>query len=191
MPKVVLIRIYSIISALIVLNVLLYFFWKMSFAGYWSDRVIFWFWLVLTPVITFSWWRKLWAKIYFWLILAGLILTVIPMAIPFFAIYLSATGKGRLNHFTMKNNFRVQTVGYGVMGRPRILLVKNGLLFDKVLLEEGDEIEKNDSTQLYVRNAKNAKFIKQSDSSITIKYFFEKDTLQTEYILKGKTSFNY
>ncbi|MNK06444.1 hypothetical protein D3C87_243420 [compost metagenome] len=113
------------------------------------------------------------------------------MALPFFGILLSGSGSGRLNHFSLDNNIRVQTVGYGVMGRPRIQLVRDGFLFDKILLEDADEIKKNDSTWLEVRNAKNAKLISESDSSITVKYFFEKDTLQTEHVFKEKTSFNY
>lgn len=124
---------------------------------------------------------------------------------------LAGSGSGRLNHFTLENNLRVQTVGYGVMGRPRLQLVKDGLLFDKILVEDDDEVETTDSTlvdvkdvntpqattksavskTLQIRDALNAKFISQTDSSVIIKYFFEKDTLQTEHILKEKTSFNY
>lgn len=189
--KQVLIRFYLFISALVVLNVALYCFWQMSFVGYWSDRVIFWIWLLLTPVTTFCFRKKIWTKIYFWLLVGGLILTVIPMAIPFFGILLSASGSGRLNHFSLENHIRVQTVGYGVMGRPRIQLVRDTFLFDKILLEDSDEIKKNDSTWLEVRNAKSAKLISQTDSSMTIKYFFEKDTLQAEHMLKEKTFFNY
>ena len=209
--KQILLRVYLFISALIVLNVVLYWFWQMSFTGYWSDRVIFWIWLIVTPIVVFLFWKKLWAKIYFWLLVAGLILSILPMALPFFAIYLSGSGSGRLNHFNLENNIRVQTVAYGVMGRPRMQLVKDGWLFDKILLEDGDEIETTDSTlvevkdanepqvttkstvskTLQIRDAVNAKFIIQTDSSVTIKYFFEKDTLLTEHVLKGKTSFNY
>lgn len=209
--KQILLRVYLFISALMVLNVVLYCFWQMSFTGYWSDRVIFWIWLIVTPILVFLFWRKLWAKIYFWLLIAGLVLSILPMALPFFAIYLSGSGRGRLNHFNLENNIRVQTVGYGVMGKPRLQIVKDGLLFDKILLEYADEIETTDSTlvevkdtnepqvitksavskTLQIRDAVNAKFISQTDSSVTIKYFFEKDTLQTEHILKEKTSFNY
>lgn len=209
--KKLLIRVYLFICALIVLNVALYSFWRMSFTGYWSDRIIFWIWLLVTPVIVFSFWKKLWAKIYFWLLVAGLILTILPMALPFFGILLSGSGSGRLNHFSLDKNFRVQTVGYGVMGRPRLQLVKDGFLFDKILLEDGDEIETTDSIlvevrdagapqvttksavskTLEIRDAIDAKLINQTDTSVTIKYFFEKDTLQTEHIFKEKTSFNY
>jgi len=189
--KQILIRVYIFISSLILLNTILYWFWQMSFVSYWSDRIIFWIWLILTPIVTFSFWKKIWAKIYLWLLVAVLILTIVPMAIPFFGIYFSATGLGRFNHFSLENNFRVQTVAYGVMGRPRIQLVKDGLLFDKVLLEDIDEIKKNDSTWLEIRKSKNAELMKQSDSSVTIKYFFEKDTIQAEHVLKEKKSFNY
>jgi hypothetical protein len=151
--KQILIRVYQFICALIALNVVLYYFWQMSFTGYWSDRIIFWIWLIVTPIVVFLFWKKLWAKIYFWLLVAGLILTILPMAIPFFAIYLSGSGRGRLKHFCLENNIRVQTVGYGVMGKPRMQLVKDGWLFDKILLEDGDEIETTDSTSVEVKDA--------------------------------------
>ncbi|RZJ74672.1 MAG: hypothetical protein EOO47_20795 [Flavobacterium sp.] len=205
--KQILIRFYLFISALIVLNAVLYCFWQMSFTGYWSDRVIFWIWLLLTPIITFGYWKKLWAKIYFWLLVAGLILTILPMAMPFFAIYLSASGSGRLNHFNLENNIRIQTVGYGVMGRPRVQIVKDGLLFDKIKFEDGDEIGANDVSSIkpidvknsedqelpafMIRDAKSVKLLKESDTSITVKYFFENATVETVHRFKEKKSFNY
>lgn len=189
--KQILIRFYFLVSALIVLNVIIYCFWQMSFRGYWSDRIIFWIWLIATPIVVMSFWKKIWTKIYFWLLVSGLILSIIPMAMPFFGILLSASGSGRLNHFSLDKNFRVQTVGYGVMGRPRVQIVKDGLLFDKVLLEDGDEVKKNDSTWLNIRDAKNVILMGETDTSVTIKYFFEKDTLQAEHTFKDKKSFNY
>lgn len=201
----ILIRVYLFVSALIVLNAVLYCFWRMSFTGYWSDRVIFWIWLLLTPIITFGFWKKLWAKIYFWLLVAGLILTILPMAIPFFGIILAGSGSGRYNHFNLENNIRIQTVGYGVMGRPRLQIVKDGFLFDKIKFEDGDEIGSNDVISIKplhakndedlpafeIRDAKNAKLIKETDTSVTVKYFFDEATVETVHLFKEKTSFNY
>jgi len=209
--KLILLRFYLFISGLIILNVCLYYFARMSFVGYWSDRVIFWLWLLETPIVVFLFWKKIATKIYFWLLVAGLILTILPMALPFFGILLSGSGSGRLNHFNLGNNIRVQTVSYGVMGRPRLQIVKDGLLFDKIKLEDGDEIFTNDTTwievrdvndprniikspelkTLEIRDAKNAKLINQTDTSLTVKYFFEKDTVETIHVFKEKTSFNY
>ncbi|RZL19517.1 MAG: hypothetical protein EOO96_25945 [Pedobacter sp.] len=113
------------------------------------------------------------------------------MAIPFFGIFLSTTGRGRLNHFSLKDNFRVQSVGYGVMGKPRLQIVKDGLLFDKIMLEDVDEIKKNDTTSLELRSAKNARLIAKSDTSITVKYFFENETQDAIHVFKEKKGFNY
>lgn len=209
--KPILLKVYLFTSALIVLNAILYCFWKMSFAGYWSDRVIFWLWLLVTPIVIVSFWKKTGTKIYFWLLIAGLILSILPMALPFFGMLLAGSGSGRLNHFSLENNIRVQTVSYGVMGRPRLQVVKDGLLFDKIKMEDGDEIFTNDTTwvevkdvnhpkniikspelkTLEIRDARNAKLINETDTSITVKYFFEKDTVETTHIFKEKTSFKY
>lgn len=184
-------RIYLFISALIILNSCLYAFAKMSFVGYWSDRILFWIWIAVTPFIIILYWKKLVTKLYFGFLILCLILSILPMGILFFGIILSGTGSGRLNHFNLENNIRIQTVAYGVMGRPRVQIVKDGFLFDKIKLEDQDEIEKNDSTWLEVRDAINAQLVKETDTSITVKYFFENDTVQTVHEFQEKTSLNY
>lgn len=205
--KTILIRFYFFISGLIILNVCLYLAAKMSFTGYWSDRVIFWIWLLATPVVVFSFWEKIWTKIYFWLLVATLILTILPMAIPFFGLILAGSGSGRLNHFNLENNIRIQTVSYGVMGRPRVQIVKDGLLFDKIKFEDGDEIAANDVISIkpvdtkndedqdlpafMIRDAKNVKLINETDTSITVKYFFEEATVETVHRFEGEKPFSY
>lgn len=191
MNKKTILRIYLFISALIILNSCLYAFAKMSFTGYWSDRILFWIWIAVTPFIIILYWKKLVTKLYFGFLILCLILSILPMGILFFGIILSGTGSGRLNHFNLENNIRIQTVAYGVMGRPRVQIVKDGFLFDKIKLEDQDEIEKNDSTWLEVRDAINAQLVKETDTSITVKYFFENDTLQTVHEFQEKTSLNY
>ena len=189
--KTLFFRIYLFISALIILNSSLYAFARMSFVGYWSDRILFWIWILTTLFVIIIFWKKLWTKIYFGLLVIGLILSILPMMLPFFSILLSATGKGRMNHFSLGNNLRLEIISYSIIGRPRIQVVKDGFLFDKIKLEDQDEIQKNDSTLLEIRDAKNAQLIKETDTSITVKYFFEKDTMQTVHEFQEKTSLNY
>lgn len=191
MGKKTIFRIYLFISALIILNSCLYAFAKMSFTGYWSDRILFWMWILLTPFVIILSWKKLVAKIYLGFLVICLVLSILPMGIIFFGIILSGTGSGRMNHFDLGNNIRVQTVGYGIMSRPQIQIVKDAFLFDKIKLEDQDEIKKNDSTWLEIRDAKNAQLIKETATSITVKYFFENDTLQTVHEFQEKTSLNY
>lgn len=182
---------YLFISALIILNSCLYVFAKMSFAGYWSDRILFWIWIAVTPFIIILYWKKLIAKLYFGFLILCLILSNLPIGILFFGMILSGTGSGRLNHFNLENNIRIQTVSYSIMGRPLIQIVKDGFLFDKIKLKDQDEIEKNDSTWLNVRDAINVQLIKETDTSITVKYFFENDTVQTVHDFQEKTLISY
>jgi len=129
------------------------------------------------------------------------------MAILFFGLILAGSGSGRLNHFNLENNIRIQTVSYGVMGRPRVQVVKDGLLFDKIKLEDGDEIAANDVISIkpvdakngedqelpafMIRYAKNVKLINETDTSITVKYFFEEATVETVHRFEGKKPFSY
>lgn len=191
MDKKTIFSIYLFISALIILNSCLYVFAKMSFVGYWSDRILFWIWIAVTPFTIILYWKKLIAKLYFGFLILCLILSNLPVGILFFGMILSGTGSGRLNHFNLENNIRIQTVGYGIMGRPLIQIVKDGFLFDKIKLEDKDEIEKNDSTWLNVRDAINVQLIKETDTSIKVKYFFENDTVQTVHDFQEKTLINY
>ena len=176
-----LIRFYLIISALMILNLCLFVSARMSFAGYWSDRILFWIWVFTTPFIIILCWMKLFTKIYFGLLMITLILSFLPMAVPFFAIFLSASGEGRINHFNLDNNMRIQIVNYGILGRPRVQVVKDNFLFDQIKYEDQDEIQKNDSTWFELRDAKNVILINETANSITVKYFFENDTLNTTH----------
>ena len=166
------------------LDIYLYLFYKISLTGYWSDRVLFWICFIATPIVVFVFWKKLVTKIYFWLLVAGLILSFVPMAMPFYAIVLSTTGSGRFNHFTLSNNIRIQTVGYGIMGAPRLQIVKDGMLLDQVLLETSDHLMLNDSVSLDTRDAINVKLINRTDTNITVKYFFKNDSIQAIHSLK-------
>jgi len=111
------------------------------------------------------------------------------MAIPFFAIFLSASGERRINHFNLDNNIRIQIVNYGVLGRPLVQIVKDNLLFDQIKYEDQDEIQKNDSTWFELRDAKNVILTNETANSITVKYFFENDTLNATHKFTGENSF--
>jgi len=70
---------------------------KMSFIGYWTDRILFWIWLFLTPFIIAVFWRKIWTKIYLGLLIIGLILSILPMGIEKDAILITHNLQKKLN----------------------------------------------------------------------------------------------
>lgn len=187
--KTKIVYLYLAVSLLMIANVCLFTLAKMSFVGYWSDRILFWFWLLLTLYILAIYWRKMAVKIYGLLLFLGLFLSILPMGLIFFGILLSVTGKGRLAKFSLADKTRVQVVNYGLIGRAKIQIVKDGFLFDKIIYDAPlDEIQKKDSTWLDIQQAKNCQLINQSDTAITLRYFFEKDTIQQTYTLHENTA---
>ncbi|WP_213278013.1 hypothetical protein [Chryseobacterium indologenes] len=55
-----------------------------SFAGYYIDKIINWLWLLMTIFIIVRFWKKKVIKVYFGLLISGIILSILPMMIPFF-----------------------------------------------------------------------------------------------------------
>ena len=85
---------YIIISLLLLANVIGDLVYKFSIAEYWSNRILFWLWFFGTCYILIIYWKKLVTKIYFGILISGIILSILSMKIPFFTIMLSTTGGG-------------------------------------------------------------------------------------------------
>ncbi|WP_026977759.1 hypothetical protein [Flavobacterium tegetincola] len=103
--------VYIISLLLLLANVIGDALYKLSIAGYWSDRIMFWLWFFGTFYIIIKYWKKLATKIYFGILIAGIILSILPMAIPFFAIALSTTGGGLHFKKQITPAYRLQIVG--------------------------------------------------------------------------------
>lgn len=174
---------YLLICGLLVVDLVIFYFFKMSFNGYWSNRILLWLWLCATIVLIILFRKKTWAKIYLVLLSIALIISILPMAVPISLFFLAGSGEGRLNHFKVDESLRVQTVAYSIMAVPRVQIVEDGFLFDKILVEKIAKIAKNESTELKISEATDVILVMKNDSSITVKYFFERDTLQVNYLL--------
>lgn len=165
---------YLIISILLLGNVISDSIYRFSVAGYWNDRVLFWLWFFGTFYILVIYWKKLLTKIYLGVLVLGIVLSVLPMAIPFFAIVLSTTGGGLHFKKQITPKYRVQIVGYGVMGRPLMEIVKNKGLLEKRIAQTNSGVTVNDSTYIEIWEIKDAKYISETDSSISIQFFGNK-----------------
>ncbi|TDG36452.1 hypothetical protein EZJ43_08005 [Pedobacter changchengzhani] len=161
---------YIIISLLLIANVIGDSIYKLSIAGYWSDRILFWMWFFSTIYIIKIFWKKVLTKIYFGLLITGIILSILPMMIPFFAIVLSTTGGGLHFKKQITPEYRLQIVGYGVMGRPLMELVENRGLIEKRVANTNQHVAINDSTRIAIWSIQDAKFISETDSSMTIQF---------------------
>lgn len=172
---------YLFISGLLVVDLVFFYFFKMSFNGYWSDRILLWIWLCTTSMLIIIFWKKIWAKSFLGLLSVGLVLSILPMALPISLFYLSGSGKGRLNHFNLDESLRLQTVAYSLMTIPRVQIVEDGVLFDRIIVEKFAKISKNDNIEAKISDAIDAKLVTKNDSSITVKYFFKNETIQVNY----------
>lgn len=92
------------------------------------------------------------------------------MMVPFWAIVLSSTGQGVHLKKQITPEYRVQVVGYSIMGRPLIEVIKNKSLLEKRIANTNRNVFVNDSTEIRIWAIKDAKFISETDSSIAIQF---------------------
>lgn len=122
-------RVYLILSLLLALDCLLYYFKFISLTGYYSDVVLYWLWFVTSFVVIVMFWKKLMAKLLLTGIILTIVLSILPMMIPFYAWILSTTSLGLLIDKNLNENYRAQIVGYSVMAPPWLEVIeKHGLL---------------------------------------------------------------
>ena len=159
---------YIIVSLLFLTDFVSELCYKISLAGYWSDRILFWTWVALTATVIFGVWRKMLVKIYFGIILATIVLSIIPMGIFLSAGILSSTGEGLLYHKQISPNYRIQVVGYSIMSRPFTEIVEKKGLLEREIVHDCSDFCLNDTACFYNRKIKDVSFVSESKDSITI-----------------------
>lgn len=170
-PRIIL-RIYMILSALLVLDCLLYYSRFISLRGYYSDVVLFWLWFATSYLVIVLFWKKLMAKLLLSGLILALVLSIIPMGIPFYAFILSNTSLGLLIDKNLNKNYQAQIVGYSVMVYPWLeVLEKNGPIEKRVFRITDSELTNND-TNLAIRTAKDILFNQETDSTLTLTLFY-------------------
>lgn len=168
----IILRIYMILSALLVLDCLLYYSRFISLRGYYSDVVLFWLWFATSYVVIVLFWKKLMAKLLLSGLILALVLSIIPMGIPFYAFILSNTSFGLLMDKNLNKNYRAQIVGYSVMAYPWLeVLEKNGPIEKRVFRITDSELTNND-TNLAIRTVKDILFNQETDSTLTLTLFY-------------------
>jgi hypothetical protein len=161
---------YALLTGLLLLIICL-FFYKFSFAGYVSDRIIFWLWAIETLYIIINYFKKKIIKFYFGFLISGIVLSIIPMGLPFAAIILSATGIGLQFKEQINDKYRFQITGYSIISKPDIEIIENKWIFEKDKLRTKDYPQINDSTTIGYYDFKKVKFISENDSIITLEIF--------------------
>ncbi|PBJ11108.1 hypothetical protein BSF42_30890 [Flavobacterium sp. ACN6] len=168
--KIVL-RFYLIMSLFLALNCCLYYFKEISLRGYYSDIVLFWIWLFTSFVVIVLFWKKIMAKLLLAALVLTLIVSIIPMMIPFYALLLSTTSLGLYIDKNLNDKYRAQIVGYSAMTSPWLeVMEKNGPI-EKRIFKCTDSQIRNDNLNIKIRNAKDILFKKETDSTLTLTIF--------------------
>lgn len=177
--------IFILLSILLVADCVVYYFYQISLAGYYSDIILFWLWFVISIVVIIIFWKKILAKVFLGLMIVTLILSIVPMGLPFYTFILSMTSAGLRLDKDLNEKYRGQIVGYGVMVYPWLEVIeKHGLLEKKILectemqLEAfGKEridakFETQLNSELKISEAKDLFLKSETDSTIAITIFY-------------------
>jgi hypothetical protein len=172
--------IYWTITGLLIADAVLYFEFSISLAGYLSDRVLLWTWLVLTGAIISANFRKKWARVYSIALGIVVALSMLPMMIPFLAIIGFAFGDDRNASYELDSLYRIQETSPPGPIIPRIQLIKNVGLLEKVVGDTEFKFQIDDASyRLY--DAKSIEILSvDNDERVKIGFTFEKGTVTRE-----------
>ncbi|WP_146171803.1 hypothetical protein [Flavobacterium magnum] len=158
---------YLIITFLLYADLFLYFLIKVTISGYWFDRILFWIWFCATLYLVSAFWKRLWIRRYFYFLCAIILLSVLPMAMPFVAIILSSTGQGLYYNKKISDKYRFEVIQYGFLGRPVMNIDEQTFPFEKEIITLLNKSIPVDSTKtIDPWEIKNVDFIGENDNSI-------------------------
>lgn len=122
--------VYLIISLAFFLGVALSF-WDYSYYGYFSDKIIGWAWLVFTPLVIIGYWKNKAVRWYAYGLLLFVLLSILPMAIPFFNMlnYFSTTGD--YQRFRLNRDYRLERTRQQPLSIERLYIYKRIGLLEK------------------------------------------------------------
>ncbi|HEY1193084.1 hypothetical protein [Flavobacterium sp.] len=169
--KKYLLAIYVIASSFLTIDCLLYYFQEISLRGYYSDVVLFWIWFILSFTVIVVFWKKLLAKLLLAGLIIALILSILPMMLPFFALVNSMTSLGLYQNRNLNENYRAQIVGYSPMAYPWLEVIEKKGIFEKRAFKCIDLEVMNDDSNMKIRTAKDIIFKNETDTTLTLTLF--------------------
>lgn len=177
--------IFILLSVLLVADCVLFYKFQMSLAGYHSDIILFWSWLLTSLFVIVVYWKKLIAKVFLGLMVLSLAGCVLMMGLPLYSLMLSMTSAGLHLKKNLNEKYRAQIVGYGVMIHPWIEVIEKQGLLEQVIYKTTEmdierlkmepinvKFEAQLQPELRISQAKNIILSKETDSTIAITLFY-------------------
>jgi len=165
-------KIYVVISLLLVADMVAYYFYKISGRGYYSDVILCWSWFWGSILVIVLFWKKIGAKLLLAAMTGALVLSFLPMAIPFYALLFSSTSLGLWLDKDLNKSYRAQIVGYSVMTHPVLQVIEKRGVWEKQVFQCRDADLLNDNLGVKIRYAKDIVFERETDSTLTLTLFY-------------------
>ncbi|NML70245.1 hypothetical protein HHL23_10595 [Chryseobacterium sp. RP-3-3] len=175
MKNKILFSIYIALTAIFITGVVLNFN-RYSFAGYYTDKAINIIWLLCTVLTVIWFWREKTAKIYGILLVALMLLSIIPMMIPFFGIVYYFSTADDFQQIQLDNTYRIERTRPGALSKIKIQVYKNEGLIEKQLYDTPyQQVLKNTLEDQHDPNPpiQKAKLVNLSKDSIGIEYLIQ------------------
>lgn len=168
----IILRVYLILSSLLALDCLLYFNRLISLRGYYSDVILYWLWFLTSFAVIIIFWKKIMAKLLLGGIILAIILSILPLMMPFYAWILSTTSLGLMIDKNLNEKYRAQIVSYSAMAPPWLEVIEKHGLLEKRILKSTDYQLMNDNLNIKIRTAKDIIFNHETDSTLTLTLFY-------------------
>ncbi|WP_245176799.1 hypothetical protein [Flavobacterium aquidurense] len=112
------------------------------------------------------------AKLLLAAIIISIILSILPMMMPFYAWILSTTSLGLLIDKNLNERYRAQIVSYSAMASPWLEVIEKNGVIEKRIFKSTDRELMNDNLDVKIRTAKDIIFKSETDSTLTLTLFY-------------------
>ena len=170
--KRVILKMYGVLSALLVTDLVAYFAFKISLKGYFADIILFWLWCLGSFLIVVIFWKRLLAKLFLIGMVSFVLLSMLPMGLPFYALVLSTTPLGLWLSKDLNSSYRGQIVSYSVMVPPWLEVMEKKGVIERRVLQCKDRELLDDRLDVKMRNARDISFDSETDTTLTLKLFY-------------------
>ncbi len=150
-----------------------------SYRGYYTDKIINWTWLLLSFLIVIIYWNKEYIKISLITFIIFIMLSIIPMGIPFFGMVYYFSSIDDYQQIQLNENYRIERTRQNALSMPRIYIYKeNGILEKNICRPSYSEIlgkvlnveEYKNSIDERKTDIQNARLVLINNDSIGIEY---------------------
>lgn len=153
-------------------------FYDLSYLGYYTDKIINWIWLGFTFTIVFRFWKKKLVKIYSFTLITLVVLSIIPMFIPFFGIVHYFTTIADYQQIKLNSEYRIERTKQNPLSMQRInIYERNGILEKNIcrpnyyqIVDEILNIDSLNSIDIDSVTIKDAKIVRINKDEIEIEY---------------------